>query len=174
MLHERSHTHHWRGVGQLSLKSFRGGAALYRCGGLVRVDDDSYLVLNAGQEYAVELDAPAPVESLCVFFAPGVVEQAAAALVADESQLADPAQPGRPLEFVVRSHPRDELVGPALGALRNLLTNSDPEPGRIDELLHGLALGLARRRLGIAAEVVAVPARRAATMEGLEVDSPTA
>lgn len=70
ILHARSRYHEWRGVGLLSLKTFYGDEAHYKVAdGRYRVDDHCYLLLNAGQEYAITVDAPTAVESFCPFFA---------------------------------------------------------------------------------------------------------
>jgi hypothetical protein len=70
ILHARSRYHEWQGVGLLSLKTFYGGEAHYEVAdGRYRVDDHCYLLLNAGQEYAITVDAPTAVESFCLFFA---------------------------------------------------------------------------------------------------------
>jgi hypothetical protein len=63
-------------VGQLSIKSFFGGRAHYRVGRAYHaVDASSYLILNEGQTYAIEIQSREPVESFCLFFAPGFVEE---------------------------------------------------------------------------------------------------
>lgn len=43
----------------------------------LRVDQLSFLILNAGERYSLFIDQPTPVETCCVFFAPGFVERIA-------------------------------------------------------------------------------------------------
>src|SRR4051812_21069798 len=70
ILHERSRRHLAEDcAGWLSIKCMFGGEAHYQTGdGRYRVEASSYLILNSGQRYTVEIDAPTPVESFCIFF----------------------------------------------------------------------------------------------------------
>src|SRR4051812_17586136 len=83
ILHARAKEYHWEGSGLLSIKTFSGGCAHYRVGpGYHAVDDASYLVLNRGQTYTVDIESPQPVESFCLFFAAGLVEDVQRAITA--------------------------------------------------------------------------------------------
>lgn len=69
VLHEQSAEYYWKGTGKLSVKTFRGGSALYQAGnGHYSVGDNRYLLLNQGQEYSIAIESDQPVESFCVFF----------------------------------------------------------------------------------------------------------
>ncbi|MBD8840013.1 hypothetical protein IFU39_19550 [Paenibacillus sp. CFBP 13594] len=39
------------------------------------VTNENYLLLNEGQEYGLHIDSSTPVESFCIFFPPGYVEE---------------------------------------------------------------------------------------------------
>src|SRR5262245_20913898 len=68
--------HHWAGTGCLSIKSFRGGDAIYSAGrGRFRVTPDSYLILNQSQPYEISVDVSEPLESFCLFFEDGFAEE---------------------------------------------------------------------------------------------------
>ena len=75
ILHERAEQYYGEGTGFLSIKSFFHGQALYSVGrGQYAANDRSYLVLNHGQPYTISIEADRPVESFCLFFAPGFAE----------------------------------------------------------------------------------------------------
>jgi len=169
VLHEQSRAYHWSGVGPLSIKSFYQGRALYRLGGgHAAVDDGSYLVLNHDQPYALTIEADAPVESFCVFFAPGLAESVYRSLaLRPEALLDDPAAPGAPLGFYDRTYPHNAMLTPALHALRRALPAHRHDPAWLTEQLHHLADRLLRVHQHVRAEVAALPAVRAATREEL-------
>jgi len=64
-------------AGPLSIKSVVRGAAVWTTGGArFEVTPYTALLLNDGEEYEIEVDAREPVETFCVFFAHGFVEEA--------------------------------------------------------------------------------------------------
>ena len=90
ILHERARQHHWRGAGWLSIKTFKGGRGLYSIGrGKHAVSEGSYLILNENQTYEILVDSRDPVESFCVFFAPGVIEEVWRERTSSEGKLLD-------------------------------------------------------------------------------------
>lgn len=164
VLHELAREHAWEGVGDLSLKSFAGGAARYRSDGDFLVDDSCFLALNAGQPYRVEIEQLEPIESLCVFFAPGFVEGVAWAQAKPAAALLDdPARQGQGFALVPRTHAADCGPGPALSALRAAIDRRHAAPGWLEEQLHSLAAELVLLNGVVRSEIAALPARRAAT-----------
>ena len=92
ILHERAQQHYWKGKGQLSIKTFLGGRAQYKVGCAYHaVDDSSYLVLNEGQEYEIEINSRHAVESFCLFLAPGLADEVQQSLAARPERLLDNA-----------------------------------------------------------------------------------
>ncbi|HET8626523.1 MAG TPA: AraC family transcriptional regulator [Thermomicrobiales bacterium] len=168
ILHARARRHYWEGEGRLSIKTFAGGRALYRAGGgYYAVDEAAYLVLNEGQPYAIAIESPTPVESFCVFFAPGFAGEVARSLTLPAGRLLDEPDGGAtPVSFFERTYPHDEIVSPALRRLRAAHCRGE-EPGRLDELWHELMAGLLRARRGVCREVAGLAAARAATREEL-------
>jgi len=75
----------------LSLKSVRRGAALYATSQAESlVTDDCFLMLNLGQEYALEFQGPQVTETLCPFFQPGFLEHVGGSqLMSIERQIDD-------------------------------------------------------------------------------------
>lgn len=170
ILHARSRYHEWQGVGPLSLKTFYGGAAHYTvAGGRYRVDDHCYLLLNAGQEYAITVDAPTAVESFCLFFAPGLAEDIFYSLTTATANLLDePIPPKRaPLCFYERTYAHDAVVSPALLQLRTASTANQVDDHRLDEQFHQIMQQLLVRHQQVQNEVLALPYLRVATREEL-------
>lgn len=165
ILHERASEYFGAGAGFLSIKSFFGGVARYSVGrARYAVGDRSYLLLNHGQPYSLALEGAAPVESFCVFFAPGFAEQVRRSLSASAEQLlSDPARPSEPAPLFERTYPHDELVSPALLAMRRALAAGVAEPAWLDERMHALMAGLLAAQGAAARAAQAMPAARPAT-----------
>lgn len=165
ILHERASEYFGAGAGFLSIKSFFGGVARYSVGrARYAVGDRSYLLLNHGQPYSLALEGAAPVESFCVFFAPGFAEQVRRSLSASAEQLlSDPARPFEPAPLFERTYPHDELVSPALLAMRRALAAGVAEPAWLDERMHALMAGLLAAQGAAARAAQAMPAARPAT-----------
>ena len=64
--------------GPLSIKTVLDGRVAWIVGGRsLVVDRSSFLVLSAGERYGMDIAEAKPVETCCVFFAPGFVERVA-------------------------------------------------------------------------------------------------
>ncbi|HZC07440.1 MAG TPA: AraC family transcriptional regulator [Ktedonobacterales bacterium] len=170
ILSERSRRHSWQGVGQLSIKTFPVGEAFYTVGSArYLLDSRGYLVLNEGQSYAIEVAADAPVESFCVFFAPGAAHDAQRALtLRAEALLDDPLAPS-PANFSAgffeRLYPHDDLVSPLLAHMRVALAQPATERLWLAERMLEAQMRLCAAHLRIWGEVNALPAVRASTRE---------
>ncbi|MEP6960926.1 MAG: AraC family transcriptional regulator [Acidobacteriota bacterium] len=79
VLHARAKRHRVEGFpGPLSIKTVLNGEVVWVVNGRdLVVDRSSFLILNAGETYSMNIDAAKPVETCCVFFAPGFVERVA-------------------------------------------------------------------------------------------------
>lgn len=82
VLHARARRHQVREYsGPLSIKTVLDGRVSWIVDGGRRrelvVDPHSFLILNAGETYSMDIDAARPVETCCVFFAAGYVERVA-------------------------------------------------------------------------------------------------
>lgn len=170
LLHERAREYYWEGQGNVSLKSFYAGRALYTLGqGYYAVDDTCYLLVNQDQPYTIAIEAEQPVESLCVFFEPGFLEDAQRGLVTPMKTLLDePTWPiDRKLHFFERTHTRDQQIASALARLR--LASSEHEFSSIDlaMAMYDLAVSLLQVHMNVYKEMEALPAARSATREEL-------
>jgi AraC-like DNA-binding protein len=91
--------------GCLSLKSVLSGSAIWEAGGRRYVlRENSYLTLNDGQHYRMEIDSTQPVTTFCLFFERGFVESAFRTEVAPVDRLlaADPSGMPAPIGFFER------------------------------------------------------------------------
>lgn len=102
--------------GPLSIKSVVTGSGIWETAEAERVvDTGSYLVLNAGQPYSITIDAREIVETFCLFFRPGFVEDVnrvesgTAELLLDE-----PTSGSMSLQFFETLHAHDRAVSPLL------------------------------------------------------------
>jgi AraC-like DNA-binding protein len=169
VLHERARRYTWTGMGSLSIKSFRGGRAVYEVGGgRYAVDDRTYLVLNQGTPYTIEFDADAPVESFCVFFEDGLADDVLRSLTAGTGRLLDEPQPdASSLQFFERTYPHDGLLSPALFRLRDDPDRAADDRLWLDERLRGLASRLLAAHELVRRETQRLHAERAGTREEL-------
>lgn len=168
LLHEKSRSYHWAGAQSLSIKWMPSGEATYRVGrGRFRVDSSVYLLVNNQQPYSIEIEAPAPVESFCVFFAPSMAEDVLRSLrLTHDRLLDDPCCRTEPV-FFERLYPQDTAVSPLLFSLKDECRGGPPEPGRVEEHLHQLLEALVCVHQGVQREVELLAAVRAATRQEL-------
>ena len=155
----------------LSVKCAWGGAEEYFVDGQrIAVDDDAFLILNAGRTYASSLKANEPVDSFAVFFRKGLVESVRRALVDSTSNLLDDPrrEEGGAIEFSEHLREHDRGVTPIL---RHIKTHVDR--GLVDELwLEEQLQFLAQRLLQLHDRELErrapAPSKRAATRRELE------
>src|SRR6266542_2717019 len=121
ILWEEARQHDWAGVGCLSIKTFCNGRALYSIGrGFHAVDPTHFLVLNDRRSYSIHIDSKTPVESFCIFFERGFVEETARCVCGRIERVLDEPEAGgwSRLEFVERTYLHDAVLSPALFCLR--------------------------------------------------------
>jgi AraC-like DNA-binding protein len=170
VISETARRHHWSGAGCLSIKSFRGGEAVYDVGrGRYRVGSDSYLVLNQRQPYEIAIDSERAVESFCVFFEDGFAEEVNYSLVTPATKLLDNPRPARvePVCFFEKTYPHDDILSPALFRFKAAMQDRKDDEVWINERLHDLIRQLLLVHRGVCREVESLPAMRASTREEL-------
>jgi AraC-like DNA-binding protein len=145
--------------GPLSLKTVTRGIAEWTAAGKrFRVTPADLLILNDGQNYSITIDSAQTVETFCVFFARGYVEDAYRSVTSSSGALLDdPFAPGR-LCFFERRYAFSPTIGRILAALRG--AHDDNAVEEHFRALAGAVLGL---REETQREVASVPAARAAT-----------
>lgn len=171
ILHESRSQFDWKGQGALSLKTFRHGTTLYEAGhGHFTVGQDRYLLLNASQEYQLHIDSPVPVESFCVFFPPGFVEEVNRSVSSNDLNLLhEPYASSTPLtlDWVERTYPMGDHLGTAIERLRSSYISPLTDPWELEEQLHQLALHMLVLRHEIRSEMHALDAAKSSTREEL-------
>jgi len=92
-------------AGPLSIKAVIDGTVSWKMGRReVAVDERSFLILNDGEPYSMELDSVKPVTTCCVFFERGFVEDVHRDVTGSE----------RRLEFLSGLHTRDDRILPRM------------------------------------------------------------
>jgi AraC-like DNA-binding protein len=131
----------------LSVKAVTGGSEDYFVDGRrIRVDDDTFLILNAGRSYGSVINAINPVHSFSVFFEPELVQGAHDALSRSaEALLGDPSvdrQP--PPEFDERLREHESTVTPVLRHIQQVIDAGGSEDVWLEEQLHLLMARMLR------------------------------
>jgi AraC family transcriptional regulator len=170
ILHEEALRHHWKGNGLLSVKSFFKGRAFYDTGkGLYAVDESCYLVLNDAQPYSIEIESEHPVESFCVFFKAGFAEDVFYSLNSKQEKLLDTPEPSENLKigFFDRTYAHDDVLTPALLAVKTSFAEGKGDKGWLEELMHSLMQPLLQVHQKTSKELSSLKAVRASTREEL-------
>jgi AraC family transcriptional regulator len=151
--------------GPLSIKAVLRGQAEWRAGkSRFEVDAGSFVILNDGQPYTMRIEPGPPVETFCVFFERGFVEDAwRSAASGDVALLDDPEGFKGTLGFEERLRPR---VGRIDRTLRRMRTAAE-HGGDAEAQFFELALGLVEVRTELAREIGRLPAARASTRREL-------
>lgn len=149
----------------LSLKSVIRGAAYYQTReGRHLVTEDSFLILNHGQEYSLEFQGPSTTETLCPFFQRGLFEHVADSLATPvDRQLDDIEAQAPPTDFCERLYPKTGAVGRVLNEIRLALGTPRPCAPWLEDRFFDLAAAMAKLRSRIQREIDQFPGRRAAT-----------
>ena len=112
----------WQGAAGYSIKGYAGGRVPFCIGGRLHfVDDESFLVVNAGQEYEFTTPAESLLFNFTIFMSELEVADAWASIRrSEESLLEDPATNHQPLpEFLVAPMPVTEPVKEIRSRLRS-------------------------------------------------------
>jgi AraC family transcriptional regulator len=167
ILHVSARRHAWRGEGWLSIKSFSGGRAQYSVGaGFHAVGDDSYLILNHGRTYTIEIDATRPVESFCVFFSQDFAADALRTTRQAHNELLDSeADRSAPVEFFEKNYRHDQTVTPVLRKLKGM--HQHCERLALEEQMHRLIAALVKAHGEAVREADRLPNVRATTRHEL-------
>ena len=123
-------------VTTLSIKTVRRGSAWYETRqGRYLVTPDTFLVLNEGQQYSMEVEASTNTETFCPFFQPGFV---------------------RAGEFSERLYPMQSRIGRTIRSI---------PIGPLEDSFYELADALVELRSGTRREMQSFPGLRASTRE---------
>lgn len=149
----------------LTLKSVVRGAAFYQTReGRHLVTEDSFLILNHGQEYSLEFQGPSATETLCPFFQPGLFEHVADSLATPLDRQLDHIEARTPTTgFCERLYPKTGRVGRVLDRIRHALGTPQPCSPWLEDRFFELAAAMVELRGGVQREINEFPGSRAAT-----------
>jgi AraC-like DNA-binding protein len=149
----------------LSLKSVARGAALYATRqGRHLVTQDSFLILNKGQDYSLEFQGPSTTETFAIFFESGFVEHVADSLATPAQDQLDEIAPRSPTTgWYERLYPKSGRVSSILQSLRRGVQASAACGPWLEDQFYHLADALVELRDDIRAEVGRFPGQRPAT-----------
>jgi len=153
----------------LSLKSVRRGAALYTTRrGRYLVTTDTFLILNLGQQYALEFEGLETTETLCPFFQPGFLEHAVTSRSTSIQRQLDELDNGQSsADFHEQLYPKTGRIDAILQALYEASRPGRACVSRVEDQFHELASALLELRVGVRAQIDQIPALRAATRDEL-------
>ena len=147
-----------RFAGPLSIKGVIRGLATWETrAGRFEVVPGSVLVLNDGEEYEITVDALQPVETFCLFFSRGFVEDAFRGAGSGSAQLLDDDRLP-PLELIGKLHFDAPLVGELQRAHARMERSDD-----LDESFYETAVQLVRAQRAVGERVAKLPALKAST-----------
>jgi hypothetical protein len=144
----------------LSLKSVLQGEATWRTRrGRFRLDASALVVLNHGQEYALDFTPGMVTETLCLFFAPGFLEAVRPGVqLASRALLDDPDGTGREVEIVERLHAKEGVMAAALADLQRTVRAPHVDPARLEDGFWSAAAAIVQQHDRTRAEMLAFPA----------------
>jgi AraC family transcriptional regulator len=159
--------------GPLSVKSVVRGSARWTTSEAGRlVDESTYLVLNSGQRYTMAIDSRELVETFCLFFRRGLVEEVARVQASDpEELLDDPARdtmnPGgveaSRVAFFETLRMHDAQVSPLLRQLYSRLKNNSAGDLWLEDQFWAVASAMCRMHGDGAKQAAVVPAKKHST-----------
>jgi AraC family transcriptional regulator len=150
--------------GPLSIKTVLRGSAEWRTGkSRFEIDAGSFLVLNDRQPYSMTIEPGPPVETFCVFFERGFVEDAWRSSSSGDVHLLDDPERSSVLGFEERLRPKDGRLDRVLRRMRQVAVSG----GNAEADFYDLALGLVELRVERAREIARLPAARVSTRQEL-------
>ncbi len=154
----------------LSIKAALGGTEHYFVDGRhLAVDDDTFMILNAGRRYASRIDEANPVHTFSIFFEPRLAEEVLRTLTLPAGALLDNPtdEPGSPVEFDEGLREHDGIVTPALTSIRQSLDAGVDDALWLDEQLRFLLERMLRAERAHRRITDLIPSTRAATRREL-------
>jgi AraC family transcriptional regulator len=157
--------------GPLSIKTVVRGSAWWRTNEAERlVDGSNYLILNSGRSYSLTIDSRETVETFCLFFRHGIVEDACRVDSADRTSLLDNpfshsegAGSNAGVEFLETLHARDSIVSPVLQKIYARFAQGSATQAWLEDQFLEAATALCRVRGELGKRAAKIPAKKSAT-----------
>jgi AraC-like DNA-binding protein len=134
------------------------------------VDDNGYLIMNAGQPYSIEIASPTRVETFVLWFPKGWAEEVLrSSRLKAERLLSEPGTTGADSAmFFERYTPHDQTVSPKVHALRAAFRGKQViDDEWLEEKLHELLAAMLGTQPAVKRDIENLPAVRASTREEL-------
>ncbi len=156
-------------TGPFSIKSVMTGCAVWQTEqGRYEMTPGRHLILNAGTAYSLTIDAHAPVETFCVFFQDGFVEQALRSVTAPDAALLD-SPDGRAESFALLEsiHDSAHSLGPQLSAMHRMIREDSVDALPLSGVMQNAAVTIVSRSAALTRLSRRLPATRASTRREL-------
>lgn len=155
-------------AGPLSIKCVIRGSAVWEAAGARWVlGPGSYLILNHGRTYSISVDAAQPVETFCLFFQRGFVEDVVRASTTNDDRLLDgPEMPASTTSFFERVQPPDSVTA-LLRRIHSGFSSSILSRELQEDAFVTVAQAMLQAQHSITREAAKVPAAKPATREEL-------
>lgn len=156
-------------TGPFSIKSVISGTATWEtASGRYSLTPGRHLILNRGTNYSLSIDGGQPVETFCVFFQDGFVEQALRTITEPEVRLLD-APDDRAESFALLETIDDgaDAIAGSLVTLRRMIQEAGVQSQVLSGAMHQAAVAVVGRSLTLRRMSRRLPAARAATRREL-------
>ena len=132
-----------------------------------RVDTAGYLVLNAGHPYSITIDSREMVETFCLFFRPGFVEDVLSVERSAPAALLDAPDrsesPDARLDFFETLHPHDREVSPVLQKMHARIRAGAATPEWLEDEFFRVAQAMLSIRCRTKKQAARVPVKKLST-----------
>ncbi|GKV55304.1 hypothetical protein NCCP2222_12510 [Sporosarcina sp. NCCP-2222] len=168
ILHAKSDEYYWEGDGQLSIKTFSGGRALYKTDtGFFAVEENRYLLLNEG-DYTIAIDEVEEIESFCLFFRHGFAEEVCRTLTDTTDQLlSDPFRTKDMIGFFEKTYEMNAGFFRHLQIMKQHYPDNKHDPLWLEEQFHRTMLHLVSAHQFAGKEMESLQMQRTSTKEEL-------
>ena len=156
-------------TGPFSIKSVVAGRATWETSaGRYALTPGRHLILDRGTNYSLTIDGGDDVETFCVFFQDGFIEDAWRALIEPEAKLLDhPLERAESFALLEATHDSGDAPGPQLAALHRLVQEGHVGAMRLSGALQDAALSVVNRSSTLTRMSRRLPVMRPATRREL-------
>lgn len=156
-------------AGPFSIKSVIRGRAVWQTEhGRYEMTPGRHLILNASTTYSLTIEARTPVETFCVFFQDGFVEDALRSVTVPDAGLLDsPHDRAESFALLESIHDSDEALGPQLSAMHRMVRDDGIAALLLSGVMQNAAVTIVSRSAALTRLSRRLPATRAATRREL-------
>ncbi len=156
--------------GWLSIKSVLAGSVTWEAAGRKFVlHENTFLILNNRQPYAMTMESAQIATTFCLFFERGFVEDVYRGMARPDDDLLDAPESGRPgvLSFHEKIESNPGPLFNKIKSIRRKFLSTDPANHEFEDDFFALARAMVRERQQVKAAPAKLPAARASTREEL-------